>query len=97
VSAATKNASATAKRKRRKPVFHSLTVDVDIDESVLEDNGYHHEDDCPGGPEPDEPEFTHNDRAALQDWHDRAHGLSLWAMCQEEPCKLLSDDFRGTP
>lgn len=28
---------------------------------------------------------------ALQDWHDRAHGLTSWANCPNEPCKLLPE------
>ncbi|SEI45357.1 hypothetical protein SAMN04487917_101375 [Arthrobacter sp. yr096] len=36
-------------------------------------------------------------RQKLSDWHDTAHGLTLWANCPHEPCKLLSDDFRRTP
>lgn len=82
--------SATTKRKA---FFTSVNVDVDIDASVLEDNGYHHEDDCPA-----EDRMDHEaDIRALSDWHDQAHGLNLWANCPYEPCKLLGDEFRSTP
>jgi hypothetical protein len=38
-----------------------------------------------------------DNRQKLSDWHDHSHGLSLWASCPYEPCKLLTDDFRKTP
>lgn len=79
--------------KRRKPFYTSVSVDVDIDASVLEDNGYHHEDDCTND---DQPKYA-ADFQALSDWHDQSHGLSLWACCPYEPCKLLTDEFRRTP
>jgi len=37
-----------------------------------------------------------DNRQKLSDWHDHAHGLSLWAMCPHEPCRLLTDEFRRT-
>lgn len=33
----------------------------------------------------------------LSDWHDEAHGLTLWAACPHMPCKILTDEFRSTP
>ena len=85
--------SDAAKPKRRKPFFHSVSVDVDIDADLLTDNGFHHEDECPASEVVD----ADADLRAFADWHDKAHGISLWAMCQHEPCKLLSDEFRSTP
>jgi hypothetical protein len=85
--------------KKRRPFYQTLTVDVDIDASILEEHGYHHEDDCPATATADDVEFDdigHNLRL-LSDWHDQAHGLSLWANCRQEPCRLLTDDFRRTP
>ncbi len=79
--------------KRRKPFYTSVNVDVDIDASVLEDNGYHHEDDCPA----DEERDFAGDLQTFSDWHDQAHGLTLWANCPYEPCGLLRDEFRSTP
>lgn len=79
--------------KKRPSFFQSVSVDVDIDASVLEDNGYHHEEDCPISDEP----AADTDRRRLSDWHDHAHGLSLWANCVYEPCSLLTDEFRSTP
>lgn len=79
--------------KKRKTYLTSLTVDVDVDAELLEDNGYHHEDDCPAA----EEHSTIADRQRLSDWHDHAHGLSLWASCVYEPCNLLTDEFRSTP
>ena len=87
----------TPETKKRKPYYQSITVDVDIDESVLEENGYHHEDDCPSAVSDDGDEDFAADFRALSDWHDQAHGLTLWASCPHEPCNLLTDDFRSTP
>jgi hypothetical protein len=43
----------------------------------------------------DVPDHETN-RRRLADWHDHAHGLSLWTHCSYEPCKLLTDEFRRT-
>lgn len=75
----------------------SVYVDVDIDEDLLEENGYHHEEDCPSAVAGVDGEDLVVDLRALSDWHDQAHGLSLWAACPYEPCKLLTDEFRSTP
>lgn len=83
--------------KKRRSFYQTLTVDVDIDVSVLEDNGYHHEEDCPGNAAGEESDAIPEGLQALSDWHDATHGLSLWAACQQEPCRILSDDFRATP
>jgi hypothetical protein len=89
--------SAAGKPEKRKPFYRSVTVDVDIDESDLEENGYHHEDDCPGKgyDDMDVPDHETN-RRALSDWHDNTHGLTLWASCPYEPCKILTDEFRSS-
>jgi hypothetical protein len=87
--------------KQHRPFYQTLTVDVDIDASVLEEHGYHHEDDCPATPTVDDMDVPDNEinRRALSDWHDQAHGLGLglWASCVYEPCNLLTDEFRKTP
>ena len=85
------------KAKTRRPYFQSITVDVDIDESVLEENGYHHEDDCPSTAQVDEEDrdLEFNLRQ-MSDWHDRAHGLNLWSSCMIEPCRVLAPSFRTT-
>jgi hypothetical protein len=84
--------------KKRRPFYQTLTVDVDIDAAVLEENGYHHEDECPSTvADVVAEEDLEADLRALSDWHDQAHGLSLWASCVYEPCNLLTDDFRSTP
>jgi hypothetical protein len=36
-------------------------------------------------------------RQTLSDWHDHAHGLTLWSGCPHEPCNLLSLEYRSTP
>lgn len=82
--------------KKRKSYYQSITVDVDIDESVLEENGYHHEDDCPANPEEGEVEDDEANRRTLSDWHDSAHGCSLWAACSHEPCNILTHEFRSS-
>lgn len=90
------SAPATERRFRVRSI--TVDVDVDIDEELLEENGYHHEDDCPGGyDDMDVDDDTYENRRQLSDWHDHAHGLSLWAACPYEPCKLLTNDFRKTP
>ncbi|MBT2537241.1 hypothetical protein [Arthrobacter sp. ISL-69] len=33
----------------------------------------------------------------LSDWHDHAHGLTLWSHCAYAPCNILTDEFRRTP
>lgn len=85
------------KTKTRRNYFQSITVDVDIDESVLEENGYHHEDDCPSTThaEDSDVDLGFNLRQ-LSDWHDRAHGLNLWSSCMIEPCRVLAPSFRTT-
>ena len=84
--------------KKRRSYLQTVTVEVDIDASVLEDNGYHHEEDCPAATsEDDGADDVQNNLRRLSDWHDHAHGLSLWAACPYEPCKLLTDGFRSTP
>lgn len=86
----------SAPTKERRFRVRSVSVDVDIDEDVLEENGYHHEDDCGGTyDDTDVPDHETN-RRALSDWHDQAHGLSLWAMCVAEPCSHLTDEFRSS-
>ncbi|MDQ0756109.1 hypothetical protein [Arthrobacter sp. B3I4] len=79
----------------------SKTVDVDVDFEIekedLEALGYHHEDDCGGSyDDTDVPDHETN-RRRLSDWHEHAHGLTLWASCVYEPCNHLTDEFRKTP
>lgn len=87
------SAAATGRTFRVRSV--TVDVDVDIDEDLLEENGYHHEDDCTGSVYDDVPDSETN-RRALIDWHDLTHGLTLWANCTHEPCRILTDDFRRT-
>lgn len=83
----------------------SKTVDVDfeIEKEDLEALGYHHQDDCSVHSYDDDGDVIletashEDDRRALLDWHDEAHGLSLWAHCMQLPCKILTDEFRSTP
>lgn len=83
---------------KRRHFSETVNVDVEIDASILEENGYHHEEDCPANATDEESADVINEGLrALSDWHDHAHGLSLWAACQEEPCRILSDEFRRTP
>lgn len=79
----------------------SKTVDVDVDFEIekedLEALGYHHQDECGGVTydDMDVPDHETN-RRALSDWHDEAHGLTLWANCPHQPCKILTDEFRSS-
>ena|GEM_PF-4589084 len=74
-----------------------VEVDFDIDKDDLEALGYHHEDDCgsAGYDDMDVPDHETN-RRRLSDWHDDTHGLTLWASCTHEPCKILTDEFRSS-
>lgn len=76
-------------------VSADVTADIAVTEGDLKENGYHHESDCPEIAD-DEPDLTADFRA-FEDWHHETHGLKLWLMCQQEPCRQLSDDFRRTP
>lgn len=84
---------ASTRRRRFQSVSVNVDVDVDIDQDLLEENGYHHEDDCPV----EELAGMGDNLRALSDWHDDAHGLSLWAHCVQAPCNILTDEFRSTP
>jgi hypothetical protein len=75
--------------------YVDVEVRYEIDKDDLTDLGFHHEDDCSGITY--DPEDDGDNLRALSDWHDKAHGLSLWASCPYEPCKLLTADFRKTP
>ena len=82
---------------RGKYVTTTVDVDIDIDEAFLEENGFHHEDDCPSAVADVSEEDLAEAFQTLSDWLDQAHGLTLWSNCSHEPCRLLSDDFRRTP
>lgn len=76
-----------------------IEVTVTIDENHLEDAGYHHEDDCKcaGDHVEDLDAFTrpHTDtQDALHDWHEQAHGYTIWSGCRQEPCSILTIDYR---
>ena len=90
--------SAPATERTFRVTSVSTYVDVDIDEQLLEENGYHHEDDCPNGAldDLDDELDVEGNRQKLRDWHDAAHGLSPWANCSYEPCKILTDEFRSS-
>jgi hypothetical protein len=80
----------------KRSFYHSVSVDVDIDSSVLEENGYHHEEDCEKLDIEDEliMKFILESRQSLEDWHDKKHGLGHWTSCSFEPCSLLKDEFK---
>lgn len=81
----------------RRSFYHSVSVDVDIDSSVLEENGYHHEEDCEKRDEEAEvqEQLIRDNRQRLADWHDLKHGLGRWDSCTYEPCNLLTDSFKN--
>ncbi|ASX98724.1 hypothetical protein SEA_COLUCCI_54 [Arthrobacter phage Colucci] len=81
-----------------------ITDTVRVEQSEMRAAGWHHNSECKKF---DPDAVTDSDdrlqmieaaralRAdthyALQDWHDRAHGLTSWANCPNEPCKLLPE------
>lgn len=67
-----------------------VTAEVEVDEDEIKDAGYHHEDDCPVV-----DLHIEEARHALADWHDTAHGLTLWSGCAAAPCTTLPTEFRS--
>jgi len=78
-------------RATRRYISVTTDVDVDIDLDVLEDAGYHHEDDCPHKPgELVAPAADARD--VIASLHRQAHpsqGTDPY-LCREEPCRSLS-------
>jgi len=81
--------------------YKDVQVDFEIDAEDLEYLGYHHSKDCTVRSYDEDGELIEagheEDRRALLDWHDQTHGLTLWASCPHDPCRILSDEFRSTP
>lgn len=72
---------------------------VEIDDYDLKDEGYHHTDDCEKActtctSDADNENLFLAATDALADWHETTHGYTLWSMCQQEPCKVLTIDYR---
>lgn len=92
MSAATA-ARPAAKKPRYISVTETVDVDVEIDVAHLEEDGWHHESDCPNKlPLPVfEPPGTDVIREALNSLHRQAHPSehrnSL--LCREEPCRSM--------
>ncbi|AYD81548.1 hypothetical protein HYP71_gp054 [Arthrobacter phage KBurrousTX] len=101
-----KREAEQAKRSAEREVIRDGSVVVDITTEVsdtvrverheLTAAGWHHEADCKTGvTDTVGAEELNAMRAAthhaLQDWHDRAHGLISWAGCPHEPCRLLPE------
>jgi len=88
MSFATANTPMTRKRTT---VDVDVTVEVDI--SDLEENGWHHEDDCPSS-QPERRESTKAVTEALASLHRQAHPSQPPdpLTCREEPCRSLSYD-----
>lgn len=75
----------TQSTTRRKWRTTTVTVDVEIDEDALLDNGWHHEDDCPKPPDS-------KLGPAVASLHRQAHpGQAISVrLCREEPCRSLT-------
>lgn len=95
-----------AKRSAERAEARSGAVTVEIDTHITETvqvtkeemtaAGWHHESECKTGvTDAVSVEEVRALRAdthyALQDYHDRAHGITQWANCPHEPCKLLPE------
>ncbi|APC44848.1 hypothetical protein SEA_HUMPTYDUMPTY_53 [Arthrobacter phage HumptyDumpty] len=76
-----------------------VTDTVRVERSEMKAAGWHHESQCKSGHEEMAGVTTVDEAAALradthyalQDWHDRAHGLIQWANCPHEPCNVLPE------
>lgn len=99
-------AKRSAERQEARDGSVSVDITTEVTETVLVTKeemraaGWHHMSDCKTlNPEEraDASGITEaralraDTHYALQDWHDRAHGLTSWANCPNEPCKLLPE------
>lgn len=73
----------------RRSFLTTVTVDVDIDEEILRDNGWHHEED-----ECCAPDTGNSLGPAVASLHRQAHPGQHRdvRLCHEEPCRSLTLD-----
>jgi hypothetical protein len=76
----------------RKRHIETVSVEVDVDISDLVENGWHHEDECPGKEPPSGGEVTVGE--AVRSLHVQAHPSQHPDpfLCQEEPCRSLPSE-----
>jgi hypothetical protein len=85
---------------RKIPYYHA-EVEVSFSPGDMHRKGWHHQDECPGGPAKAAPPVTLADgwttvAAALRSLHQQAHGPGDISACRSEPCASLSlDQLRG--
>lgn len=78
-----------------------VDVYVSLSRDALHIEGWHHENECPGGPPQGAPPARLADgwttvEAALRSLHEQAHGRTPIGLCRAEPCSSLSlDQLRG--
>lgn len=88
----------------------TVDVEVEVTSKHLRDNGFHHQDECNHDDCTATDEMHHQDdcnvieenntvvqasKDALHDWHEQTHGYTLWSGCQQEPCNVLTLDYRS--
>jgi hypothetical protein len=74
------------------------TVEVEVDITDLAENGWHHEDDCPGN-QPAKICADEQLREAIRNLHEQAHAQENPdpVLCRSEPCRSLTmDQIRGS-
>ncbi|AIZ01732.1 hypothetical protein ArV1_044 [Arthrobacter phage vB_ArtM-ArV1] len=98
-------AKRSAERQEARDGSISVDITTEVQETVrvtkeeMSAAGWHHESQCNSGHELMAGVATVDEAAALradthyalQDYHDRAHGITQWANCPHEPCKLLPE------
>ncbi|ANU79656.1 hypothetical protein SEA_KABREEZE_53 [Arthrobacter phage Kabreeze] len=101
----TQQAKRSAERQEARDGSISVDITTEVTDTVqvtkeeMSAAGWHHESQCKSGHEEMAGVTTVDEAAALradthyalQDWHDRAHGLIQWANCPHEPCNVLPE------
>lgn len=92
------------RRRQNTVTVHDIDGHIEVAVEDLEDAGWHKDGACPASTGPvflaGANHYAPGDVAAsaihrtLQDWHDTQHGLTSWANCSYEPCRLLPESFK---
>ncbi|QFG14855.1 hypothetical protein SEA_LYMARA_54 [Arthrobacter phage Lymara] len=99
-------AKRSAERQEARDGSISVDITTEVTETVqvtkeeMTAAGWHHESKCGHAAEEamagvvtvdDAAALRADTHYALQDWHDREHGITQWRNCPYEPCKLLPE------